>query len=100
MKINFLKWVLSMLTYNSGIRGPPAEFLRTQSQKILTKLMRQSSTQSRDYLRNMVKTTPLHELMEFFHAFVGFCIDPSSLLSPLSEYHVYQLLIIPLYFFE
>lgn len=36
----------------------------------------------------MVKTSQLHELMEFFHAFVGFCVDPSSLLSPLSKYPI------------
>ena len=35
-----------------------------------------------------MKTAQLHELIEFFHAFVGFCVDPSSLLSPLSKYNV------------
>lgn len=33
-----------------------------------------------------MKSAQLHELTEFFHAFVGFCVDPSSLLSPLSKY--------------
>lgn len=40
------------------------------------------------YLRSMIRTTQLHELIEFFHAFVGFCVDPSSLLSPLSKYRI------------
>lgn len=70
-----------------GVRGPPAEFLRTQVQTILSRMLRQASSASRKYLRCMVKTTQLHELIEFFHAFVGFCVDPSSLLSPLSELH-------------
>ncbi|XP_059612441.1 protein unc-80 homolog isoform X4 [Phlebotomus argentipes] len=69
---------------NEGIRGPPAEFLRTQCHTILSRMLRQVPAQSRNYLRNMVRTTKLHELIEFFHAFVGFCVDPSSLLSPLS----------------
>lgn len=68
-----------------GVRGPPAEFLRTQVQTILSRMLRQASSASRKYLRSMVKTTQLHELIEFFHAFVGFCVDPSSLLSPLSK---------------
>lgn len=71
---------------NEGIRGPPAEFLRTQCQAILSRMLRQESSGTRQYLRKMVKTTQLHELVEFFHAFVGFCVDPTSLLSPLSEY--------------
>lgn len=68
-----------------GIRGPPAEFLRTQCQTILARMLRQAAADSRRYLRNMVKTAQLHELIDFFHAFVGFCVDPSSLLSPLSK---------------
>lgn len=70
---------------NEGIRGPPAEFLRTQCHSILSRMFRQKPSNTRQFLRKMIKTTQLHELMEFFHAFVGFCIDPSSLLSPLSE---------------
>lgn len=71
---------------NEGIRGPPAEFLRTQCQAILARMLRQESSSTRQYLRRMVKTTQLHELVEFFHAFVGFCVDPTSLLSPLSKF--------------
>lgn len=70
---------------NEGIRGPPAEFLRTQCQSILSRMLRQESSKTRQYLRKMIKNTQLHELIEFFHAFVGFCVDPSSLLSPLSK---------------
>lgn len=71
---------------NDGIRGPPAEFLRTQCHTILSRMLRTAAPMSRNYLRDMVRTSPLHELVEFFHAFVGFCVDPSSLLSPLSKF--------------
>lgn len=74
---------------NDGIRGPPAEFLRTQCQAILSRMLRQSPPNTRQYLRKMVKTTQLHELIEFFHAFVGFCVDPTSLLSPLSKHYIF-----------
>ncbi|XP_037920959.1 protein unc-80 homolog [Hermetia illucens] len=70
---------------NDGIRGPPAEFLRVQCQKILSRMLRQVSSQTKSYLRKMVKTSTIHEIVDFFHAFVGFCVDPSSLLSPLNH---------------
>lgn len=35
----------------------------------------------------MVATSTIHELVEFFHAFVGFCVDPCTMLSPLSKYY-------------
>ncbi|XP_058813943.1 protein unc-80 homolog isoform X3 [Topomyia yanbarensis] len=69
---------------NDGNRVPPAEVLRTACHSILSRLLRQASKLSKAYLRTMIRTTQLHELIEFFHAFVGFCVDPSSLLSPLS----------------
>lgn len=70
---------------NDGNRVPPAEVLRTTCHSILSRLLRQASKLSKAYLRSMIRTTQLHELIEFFHAFVGFCVDPSSLLSPLNH---------------
>ncbi|XP_017489203.1 PREDICTED: protein unc-80 homolog [Rhagoletis zephyria] len=70
---------------NDGVRGPPADFLRSQCQKILTRILRQASHRTKRYLQEMVKSTDLHELVDFFHAFVAFCVDPSSLLSPLRD---------------
>lgn len=67
------------------IRGPQTDFCRSQGQTILSKLHRASSKQFSRFLRTMVREQPISEILEFFHAFVGFCLDPSSLLSPLSE---------------
>lgn len=67
-----------------GQRGPPAEFLRTQCQNILSKLHRASQKQFSKFLKNIVLYYPILEILDFFHAYVGFCVDPSSLLSPLS----------------
>ncbi|KAL3277360.1 hypothetical protein HHI36_012710 [Cryptolaemus montrouzieri] len=69
---------------SDGQRGPAAEFLRTQCQNILTKLNRASGKQFKSYLKDYIKNHTLSEILDFFHAYVGFCIDPSSLLSPLS----------------
>ncbi|XP_044757175.1 protein unc-80 homolog [Coccinella septempunctata] len=69
---------------SDGQRGPAAEFLRTQCQNILTKLNRASGKEFKAFLRDFVRNHTLPDLIDFFHAYVGFCIDPSSLLSPLS----------------
>ena len=33
-----------------------------------------------------MKVRPIPEVLEFFHAFLGFCVDPGSLLSPMSKF--------------
>jgi hypothetical protein len=70
---------------NEGVRGAQADFLRLQCNSNLSRLLKQASSFSKKYLRNMIQESTLNELIEFFHAFVGFCVDPSSLLSPLSK---------------
>ncbi|XP_059219259.1 protein unc-80 homolog isoform X2 [Stomoxys calcitrans] len=70
---------------NEGVRGPPADFLRSQCQKILSRLLRHASQRTKKYLQDMVKNAGLQELVDFFHAFCAFCVDPSSLLSPLTH---------------
>ena len=69
-----------------GQRGPPADFLRSQGQNILAKLHRASPRQFSRFLREMVCNQPISDILDFFHAYVGFCVDPSSLLSPLSKF--------------
>lgn len=69
-----------------GQRGPPAEFLRTQCQNILAKLNRASNKQFSSYLKDYVRYHTIPDILDLFHAYVGFCIDPSSLLSPLSKF--------------
>ncbi|KYB29509.1 Protein unc-80 homolog-like Protein [Tribolium castaneum] len=68
-----------------GQRGPAAEFLRTQCQNILAKLNRASGKQFKNFLRDYVKNQTIPDILDFFHAYVGYCIDPSSLLSPLNQ---------------
>jgi hypothetical protein len=34
----------------------------------------------------MVCNQTISDILDFFHAYVGFCVDPSSLLSPLSKW--------------
>lgn len=46
---------------------------------------RASAKQFKDFLRDYVKFNTLIDILDLFHAYVGYCIDPSSLLSPLSK---------------
>ncbi|KYN10340.1 Protein unc-80 like protein, partial [Trachymyrmex cornetzi] len=68
-----------------GVRGAQADICRSQGQTILTKLHRASSRQFSRFLRTMIREQPLTEILDFFHAYVGYCVDPSSLLSPLNQ---------------
>lgn len=69
-----------------GIRGPQADFCRSQVQTLLNRLHKASAKQFSFYLRRYVKERPMFEVVEFLHSYTGFCVDPTSLLSPLSKY--------------
>ncbi|CAH1135888.1 unnamed protein product [Ceutorhynchus assimilis] len=66
-----------------GQRGPAAEFLRTQCQNILTRLHKASQKQFKKFLREYIKNQSLTEILDVLHAYMGYCVDPTSLLSPL-----------------
>ncbi|XP_044582762.1 protein unc-80 homolog isoform X13 [Cotesia glomerata] len=68
-----------------GIRGPQADFCRSQVSNLLSKLFQSSSRQFSRTLRLMVRNQPISEILELFHSYVGFCVEPSSLLSPLNQ---------------
>uniref|UniRef100_A0A8D9ERC4 Protein unc-80 homolog n=1 Tax=Cacopsylla melanoneura TaxID=428564 RepID=A0A8D9ERC4_9HEMI len=68
-----------------GQRGPPGNFLRSQATGLLTKLKRVNPKLFSKFLKNMVQKYTLNEVLEFYHAYVGFCVDPTSLLSPLNQ---------------
>ncbi|RZF41260.1 hypothetical protein LSTR_LSTR010488, partial [Laodelphax striatellus] len=70
---------------NDGQRNPPPDFLRSQGQTILGKLQRANAAYFSRIMRHIVSQQSIGELMEFFHAYLGFCIDPSTLLSPLNQ---------------
>jgi len=42
-------------------------------------------TQFSKFFQRMVATQPLVDIMDFFHSLCGFCIDPTTLLSPQSK---------------
>ncbi|XP_023318464.1 protein unc-80 homolog isoform X2 [Trichogramma pretiosum] len=70
---------------NEGTRGPQADFCRSQIQTILGKLHEADRKQFSTFLRGLCKKSPLAYVIDLFHAYLGFCVDPGSLLSPLNQ---------------
>ena len=76
---------------SDGIRGAQADFCRSQAQSILTRLHKASPKLFSKLLRILIRDLSIHEILDFFHSYVGFCIEPSSLLSPLSKLYSFIL---------
>lgn len=63
---------------NDGIRSPQADFLRTQSRSCLARVQRADSNNFANSLIQFVETCDLCMLLDFFHAFMGFCAADSG----------------------
>lgn len=68
----------------AAARGPPAECLRVQARCLLGRARRAAPAATSRLLRAAAARKPLTKLMPFLHAYLAFCVDPSTLLSPLS----------------
>ncbi|KAJ8299881.1 hypothetical protein KUTeg_021400 [Tegillarca granosa] len=65
---------------SDGVRGPHGDHLRSKGHNCLQRLQRINSSLFRTYLRDYVKKSPIQETVDFLHAFLGFCIDPTLIL--------------------
>lgn len=70
-----------------GARGPPAECLRVQARCLLGRVRRAAPAPVARLLRTAAARSPLTRLLPFLHSYLAFCVDPSTLLSPLSQYN-------------
>ncbi|CAM1296426.1 unc-80 (predicted), partial [Pycnogonum litorale] len=71
-----------------GYRGSQADNLRTNINHTLSLLHRSDSKQFRRFLRVIICSRNLSEILDFFHAFVGFCHEPScASVSPIGLVH-------------
>ncbi|XP_064639472.1 protein unc-80 homolog [Lineus longissimus] len=71
-----------------GFRGPLGEHVRSHGLNCLQRLQRFNSTQFRKYLREFIRKRPVQEVVDFLHAFLGFCADsgvPSATYSPPAQ---------------
>ena len=82
-----------------GVRGSLGDHLRAQGMSCLTRLHRIHPTLFRQFLRQILIKRPLQEIVDFLHALLGFCVDPSGRCqSPIGEvklaYTMYNLFIL------
>ncbi|KAM7300742.1 protein unc-80 homolog [Ixodes scapularis] len=69
-----------------GHRSSSAETVRRQAQGCLLRLHKADEAQFRRFLRELVRERSLPEVVDVYHAFMGFCAETgSSLLSPLTQ---------------
>ncbi|GFU92690.1 protein unc-80 homolog [Trichonephila clavipes] len=64
---------------------PTAESLRLQILNSFNCLYEVDKVQFRSFLRDIVTRRPLLEVMDFFHSFVGFCMESGSPVSPVAQ---------------
>ncbi|CAB3250721.1 unnamed protein product [Arctia plantaginis] len=69
----------------SALRGPQAECLRVQARNSLRQLRSASIPKFTMRLKEMTKYSPIREVLDNLHAAVGFCAEPSTLVSPMNQ---------------
>lgn len=70
-----------------GVVGLQGDHLRMKGQNCLQRLHKINPLLFHKFLRDTVKKRPLQETIDFLHAFLGFCFDPTTLVqSPMCEY--------------
>ncbi|KAL3209048.1 hypothetical protein MRX96_009563 [Rhipicephalus microplus] len=68
-----------------GHRSSTAETVRRQAHACLLRLHRADEAQFRRFLRELVRERSLAEVVDIYHAFMGFCAETGSLLSPITQ---------------
>lgn len=69
----------------TALRGPQAECLRVQARNSLRQLRSASIPKFTIRLKEMTKYSPIREVLDNLHASVGFCAEPATMVSPMSE---------------
>ncbi|XP_042902932.1 protein unc-80 homolog [Parasteatoda tepidariorum] len=80
------KYLGCPLSCQEGHRSrPTAELLRMQILNAFNGLFEADKQQFRSFLREVINSRPLTEVIDFFHSFVGFCMESGSPVSPLNQ---------------
>ncbi|CAK1579375.1 unnamed protein product [Parnassius mnemosyne] len=69
----------------SAFRGPQAECLRVQARNSLRQLRSASVTKFNLRIKEMTKFAPIREVLDNLHATIGFCAEPSNMVSPMNQ---------------
>ena len=62
-----------------GVTGPQGDHLRLKGQNCLHRLHKLNPPLFHKFFRDTVRRRPLQETVDFLHAFLGFCMDPTVL---------------------
>ena len=60
-----------------GVTGPQGDHLRLKGQNCLQRLHKLNPPLFHKFFRDTVRRRPLQETVDFLHAFLGFCVDPT-----------------------
>ncbi len=66
-------------------RCTASDTVRSHSQSLLLRLTHKHKSTFSKFYQKMITQQSLTTIMDFFHALCGYCIDPSTLLSPMSK---------------
>ncbi|CAH2040543.1 unnamed protein product, partial [Iphiclides podalirius] len=69
----------------SALRGPQAECLRVQARNSLRQLRSASVAKFNQRIKEMTKFAPIREVLDNLHAAIGFCAEPSNMVSPMNQ---------------
>nr|XP_037867403.1 protein unc-80 homolog isoform X7 [Bombyx mori] len=69
----------------TALRGPQAECLRVQARNSLRQLRAASIPKFTIRLKDMTKFSPIREVLDNLHAAIGFCAEPSAMVSPMNQ---------------
>ncbi|RWS30612.1 protein unc-80-like protein [Leptotrombidium deliense] len=60
---------------NEGQEGKDTNFIREDIQDVLMNVYQANESQFTKYFHEMVNRKPLHEVIDIFHSFLGFCVE-------------------------
>ncbi|KAL3872189.1 hypothetical protein ACJMK2_040132 [Sinanodonta woodiana] len=61
-----------------GVRGNHGDLLRMKGHECLQRLQRMNPPMFRSYVKDSIKSRTIQETVDFLHALIGFCSEPSS----------------------
>ncbi|XP_060802082.1 protein unc-80 homolog isoform X1 [Amyelois transitella] len=70
---------------STALRGPQAECLRVQARNSLRELRSADIPKFTIRIKEMTKFAPIREVLDNLHATIGFCVEPTSLVSPMNQ---------------
>ena len=68
-----------------GVRGSHGDLLRSKGHNCLMRLQKTNPAVFKEYLKESIHKCPTQDSIDFLHAFLGFCVEPSIILQTHSQ---------------